>query len=82
MLRKNNCKGWEKIISNIISLLHEREDPVIYMLWGGSAKALGKKAACLLTISDSFVNSKVTTAEERQKNFTDMMKVALELAGK
>ena len=47
-----------------------------------NAKALGKKAACLLTISDSFVNSKVTTAEERQKNFTDMMKVALELAGK
>ena len=45
-----------------------------------NAKALGKKAACLLTISDSFVNSKVTTAEERQKNFTDMMKVALELA--
>ena len=46
------------------------------------AKALGKKAACLLTISDSFVSNVATTAEERQNNFTNMMKVALELAGK
>lgn len=47
-----------------------------------NAKALGKKAACLLTISDSFVSNVATTAEERQNNFTNMMKVALELAGK
>ena len=45
-----------------------------------NAKALGKKAACLLTISDSFVSSEVTTAEERQNNFNNMMRVALELA--
>ena len=38
---------------------------------------LGKNAACLLTISDSFVAPGITTAEERQKSFTDMMKVAL-----
>ncbi len=47
-----------------------------------NAKATGKKAACLLTISDSFISHEVTSAEERQKNFTNMMKVALELAGK
>ena len=47
-----------------------------------NAIATGKKAACLLTISDSFVTSVATTAEERQNNFTNMMKVALELAGK
>lgn len=47
-----------------------------------NAKATGKKAACLLTISDSFINHKVTTSEERQKNFTNMMKIALELATK
>lgn len=45
-----------------------------------NAKALGKKAACLLTISDSFITHEVTSAEERQNSFHNMMKVALELA--
>lgn len=45
-----------------------------------NAKVLGKKAACLLTISDSFVTNKETTSEERQNAFTSMMKIALELA--
>lgn len=45
-----------------------------------NAKVLGKQAACLLTVSDSFVTSQVTTAEERQTAFTNMMKIALELA--
>ena len=45
-----------------------------------NAKALGKKAACLLTISDSFITHVVTTAEERQNTFVNMMKIALELA--
>lgn len=45
-----------------------------------NAKATGKKAACLLTVSDSLVTHKVTTAEERQNAFTEMMKIALELA--
>lgn len=35
-------KGWEKITSKVISLLNDRSDPVIFMLWGGNAKALGK----------------------------------------
>ena len=47
-----------------------------------NAHVLGKKAACILTISDSFVNSKVTSAEERQKSFTDMMEIALGTAVK
>lgn len=45
-----------------------------------NAKILGKHAACLLTISDSFVSNEVTTAEERQNSFTNMMKIALEAA--
>lgn len=45
-----------------------------------NANVLGKKAACLLTISDSFVSSQETTAEERQKSFTDMMEIALNAA--
>lgn len=45
-----------------------------------NANVLGKNAACLLTISDSFVYPEVTTAEERQNAFTNMMKIALEAA--
>lgn len=45
-----------------------------------NAKVLGKKAACLLTISDSMVTHEETTAEERQNAFTNMMEVALEAA--
>jgi purine-nucleoside phosphorylase len=43
-----------------------------------TAKYLGKKAACVFTISDSLVVSgQNTTSEERQTSFTNMMKVAL-----
>lgn len=36
-------KGWEKITGKVIELLNERPDPVVFLLWGGNAKALGKK---------------------------------------
>ena len=42
-----------------------------------NANVLGKKAACLLTISDSLVTHEATTAEERQNAFTKMMEIAL-----
>ena len=74
----NGSQRWINVRDNYGCKCVEMESFALF----ANAKALGKKAACLLTISDSFVNSKVTTAEERQKNFTDMMKVALELAGK
>lgn len=45
-----------------------------------NANVLGKKAACLLTISDSFVTHQVTSSKERQLSFENMMKIALELA--
>lgn len=45
-----------------------------------NANVLGKNAACLLTISDSFVNHKELTAKERETSFDDMMQVALETA--
>ena len=47
-----------------------------------NANLLGKHAACILTISDSFVAPEVTTPEERQISFTNMMKIALETAVK
>lgn len=42
-----------------------------------NAQVLGKKAACLLTISDSFVTGEKTSVEERQEAFSNMMKIAL-----
>lgn len=45
-----------------------------------NANMLGKQAACLLTISDSFVSHVELTAEQRQNSFTEMMKLALETA--
>lgn len=45
-----------------------------------NAATLGKNAACLLTISDSFVSSKELSSEERQNSFLQMMKLALETA--
>jgi purine-nucleoside phosphorylase len=45
-----------------------------------NARVLGKNASCLLTISDSFVSPEITTPEQRERNFTDMMKIALDAA--
>ncbi len=45
-----------------------------------NANVTGKNAACLLTISDSFVSPEITTAKEREQSFTNMMKIALETA--
>ncbi|EGV00031.1 purine-nucleoside phosphorylase [Mycoplasmopsis columbina] len=45
-----------------------------------NAEALGKKAACLLTVSDNIITHEETSPEERQKAFTNMMKIALSLA--
>ena len=42
-----------------------------------NANRAGKKAGCLLTVSDSIVNHVETSAEERQNSFTRMMEVAL-----
>lgn len=45
-----------------------------------NARALNKKAACILTVSDNLKKHTATTAEERQNSFTNMMKVALKTA--
>ena len=54
----------------------EMESAALYC----NAARLGKKALTICTVSDSFVNPEVTTAEERQNSFTDMMEIALEIA--
>ena len=48
-------------------------------LYCNAARA-GKKALCICTISDTIEGGVVTTAEERQNAFHEMMKVALTIA--
>ncbi|MBQ7715415.1 MAG: purine-nucleoside phosphorylase [Clostridia bacterium] len=45
-----------------------------------NADALGKEAACLLTISDSFVANEEMSAADRQNSFHKMIRIALETA--
>ena len=54
----------------------EMEAAALYM----NAAYLGKEALCLLTISDCPFKGLSLPAEERQIGFTDMMKIALEIA--
>lgn len=71
---ESNVDGYEDIVRKHQCVCVEMESFALFH----NASVLGKKAACLLTISDSFVSKEVTTAEERQKSFTNMMKIALE----
>ncbi len=54
----------------------EMEAAALYM----NAARTGKKALCMLTISDCPLKGLSLPAEERQTGFTEMMKIALELA--
>lgn len=65
---------WQRLRDGRGCLCVEMESFALF----ANAKTLGKNAACLLTISDSFVSPEITTPEQRQKCFTDMIKIALE----
>ncbi len=54
----------------------EMESAALYL----QAARAGKNALCLCTISDSLVTGESLPAEKRQIGFTDMMKIALEIA--
>ena len=62
--------------ANMGVLSVEMESAALY----ANALSLNKKALTILTVSDSLVTGKETTSEERQTAFTDMMKIALEVA--
>ncbi len=64
---------WEKLRDEQGCVAVEMESFALF----ANAAVLGKKAACVVTISDSFVAPEITTAEQRQTSFTQMMKVAL-----
>lgn len=73
---ESNVDGHEEFYSKHGCVCVEMESFALFH----NANILGKKAACLLTISDSLVTSEVTTAEQRQNSFNEMMEIALESA--
>lgn len=54
----------------------EMEAAALYL----NAAYAGKRALCLLTISDAPLRGEALSAEDRQTSFQDMMKLALEIA--
>lgn len=64
--------AWQKM--GVLAI--EMEAAALYM----NAARAGKRALCLLTISDSLLDGGHLSSEERQTGFTDMMKIALEIA--
>lgn len=64
------------VLKKLGALCVEMETYVLYL----NAAAAGKHALSLLTISDSLVTGESLPAEDRQTSFTDMMKLALEIA--
>ena len=69
--------------NNYLDLVNEFDVKVVEMesfALFHNANVLNKKAACLLTISDSFVTKEETTSAEREKTFDNMIILALEAA--
>ena len=56
----------------------EMEAAGLYM----NAARAGKRALAICTVSDSLVTGEATDSEARQKSFTDMMELALNVAKK
>ena len=69
---RQTTAAWQKMGALAI----EMESAALYM----NAARAGKNALTICTISDSLVTGEVTTTEERQTSFDDMMKIALEIA--
>lgn len=67
----DSLKAWQKM--GVLAV--EMEAAALYM----NAARLGKKALTICTISDCPFTGELTTAEERQTKFTQMMEVALSL---
>jgi len=64
---------WQKVMREQGCLAVEMESFALFH----NAKVTGKKAACLLTISDMLSGGQAASAEERQQCFTRMIETAL-----
>jgi purine-nucleoside phosphorylase len=69
---KESSSLWSKM--NVLAV--EMEAAALYM----NAARAGKKALCILTISDHIITGESLPAEDRQSTFRDMMEIALEIA--
>ena len=72
----NQCEAANDLWRSMGVLAVEMEAAALYM---NAAKA-GKKALCMLTISDHIYTGEALSAEDRQIGFGKMMEIALELA--
>ncbi len=63
---------WKKM--NVLAV--EMEAAALYM----NAARAGKKALCILTISDHVFTGESLSADDRQKTFREMMEIALDIA--
>lgn len=68
----NALAAWKKM--GVLAV--EMESAALYM----NAARAGKKALCLLTISDCPFTGESLSAEERQTSFRDMMEIALSIS--
>ena len=68
----NENKQW----TDLGVLAVEMESYALY----STAAYYHKNALCILTVSDSLVKHIETTSEEREKNFNEMIEIALEIA--
>lgn len=71
---RQNFDDYKKINTEKLAQAVEMESFALF----ANAKFLNKKAACILTISDSLVTKAEIKAEDRQNSFKNMMKLALE----
>ena len=71
----DNLENWKKW-AKMGCLAAEMETYALYC----NANRAGVNALTILTVSDSIAHQTETTSEQREKGFTDMMKIALELA--
>lgn len=67
-------RSWEKL--GVLAV--EMEATALY----ANAARLGKNALAILTVSDMIFTGEVTSSEERQTTFIEMLKVGLETAAK
>lgn len=67
---------WWKKWAALGTMAVEMEAASLYM----NAAKLGANALAMITISDNFITGEKASVEDRQKNFKQMMEIALELA--
>jgi purine-nucleoside phosphorylase len=71
--KRGDTSSWQEVMREHNCIAVEMESFALFH----NAKVTGKKAACLVTISDMLAGGQVATAAEREQGFTRMMEIAL-----